>query len=555
MENLPKITSSKITSLEATSREVTSRGVTSPEVTSRQVASSKTILPQIVFLKKLVYFMFMAVFLSSCDFKMTAGTADACESVGDILRMSQLTQLYIPEEVSLAPEDIAQTNTGVAGGMGAMPEKQWGIASQMVRAIPIITKGTVEKIYKNATSNAEYQGIVTAAFLLSAIIYAACLAVGAAHIDAWEIIKKIVMFGVIFALITDWDIFNTFIFAPSNYLVDGMIALFGNLFTSQEFGGFNGIFAGADKILSVIFSSGFHKIIAASIVSGFGGFFMGLMLFFLFFTLFSVVLDVVKIFLVAYIGRILLLAILPIILLSLLFANTKSIFDGWLEQFMNLTLQPIMQVAALGLMFAIIIGLFPSIYPQDLYSDQGKEVYVCFMKGPILPFHWYYFVEGRLPDKNLLERFLSNRTGLMFVEGVLNTQKMASGAPLNFNIATMMVVLGMLTIRVPEALRSAVAGMAKTPGQTLPVEVVKDIAKWVGNLAGWVAGQFSDGVKIPGLGGKKEGLFKDIANLAGGTTKRRNIIANILNPSDSEGGSKIVNLKDTVAKIVNVKKP
>ena len=528
MENLPKTTSSKITSLEATSWEVTS-----PEVTSRQVASSKTILPQIVFLKKLVYFMFMAVFLSSCDLKMTAGTADACESVGDILRMSQLTQLYIPEEVSLAPEDISKTNTGVAGGMGDMPEKQWGIASQMVRAIPIITKGTVEKIYKNATSNAEYQGIVTAAFLLSAIIYAACLAVGAAHIDAWEIIKKIVMFGVIFALIPDWDVFNTFIFAPSNYLVDGMIALFGNLFTSQEFGGFNGIFAGADKILSVIFSSGFHKIIAASIVSGFGGFFMGLMLFFLFFTLFSVVLDVVKIFLVAYIGRILLLAILPIILLSLLFANTKSIFDGWLEQFMNLTLQPIMQVAALGLMFAIIIGLFPSIYPQDLYSDQGKEVYVCFMKGT-LPFNWYYFVEGGLPDESSYKG-----VELAYInDPVINTQKMASGPPLNFNVATLLV-LGMLTIQMPKVWESITAGMAKTPGQTLQLEkVVKNIARLGGKLAGWAAGLLPDGVKIPGLGGKKGLSLNKIANLAG-TTKRRNIV-------------NLKNLKE-VAKIVNLK--
>lgn len=533
MENLPKITSSKITSLEATSWEVTSRRVTSPEVTSRQVASSKTILPQIVFLKKLVYFMFMAVFLSSCDLKGTAGTADACQSVAEILHMSQLTQLYIPEEVSLAPEDIAQTNTGASGGMGAMPEKQWGIASQMVRAIPIITKGTVEKIYKNATSNAEYQGIVTAAFLLSAIIYAACLAVGAAHIDAWEIIKKIVMFGVIFALITDWDVFNTFIFAPSNYLVDGMIALFGNLFTSQEFGGFNGIFAGADKILSVIFSSGFHKIIAASIVSGFGGFFMGLMLFFLFFTLFSVVLDVVKIFLVAYIGRILLLAILPIILLSLLFANTKSIFDGWLEQFMNLTLQPIMQVAALGLMFAIIIGLFPSIYPQDLYSDQGKEVYVCFMKGT-LPFNWYYFVEGGLPDESSYKG-----VELAYInDPVINTQKRASGPPLDGIKVASVGIIGGLTMGIIGVVASITAGMAKTPGQTLPGKVVQDIAKWVGKLAGWVAGQFSDGVKIPGLG--KKGLsLNNIANLAG-TTKRRNI--------------DIANLKDTIIeKIVNLK--
>jgi len=82
----------------------------------------------------------------------------------------------------------------------------------------------------------------------------------------------------------------------------------------------------------------------------------------------------IKVYLFAFIARHVLYALGPIFLTFALFTQTRSLFDGYIEQLINFSLQPVFLFIFLGLFHSVLAGFASEMYLEDLTDAKRFSV-------------------------------------------------------------------------------------------------------------------------------------------------------------------------------------
>ncbi|MCP5361757.1 MAG: type IV secretion system protein [Hyphomicrobiales bacterium] len=109
-----------------------------------------------------------------------------------------------------------------------------------------------------------------------------------------------------------------------------------------------------DYTFSLIWNFKLVKVFLACLVAGFSGWIYMLILGFAMFMYVSVMFNMMFIFIISFVARSFLYAIAPIFFTFALFRQTRSLFDGWLQQVINFMLQPILLFVFIGFFHAMI---------------------------------------------------------------------------------------------------------------------------------------------------------------------------------------------------------
>lgn len=247
-----------------------------------------------------------------------------------------------------------------------------GVVTYLALKIKENVLDSAQQVFEKITGDENYKNILNGMSLLFVMFYGAAIALGLVQMSQADLVIRVVKLGFIYALLASWDDFfelaASFFEAIANDLTGVMTsAITGSDIASQDVLGFID-----DKVLPFLFSPKFAVTIGAISTAGTaaGPMLAMLLLSVVLAYLWSLVIGV-QIFILSAIARALLYAVAPVFIIMLLFQQTKSLFDAWLKQLINFSLQPVLLVSFMAFFNGIFFNFLDNLF---------KEKYrVCFV--------------------------------------------------------------------------------------------------------------------------------------------------------------------------------
>lgn len=256
-----------------------------------------------------------------------------------------------------------------------------GIITWVVDKVTEVVEDASEKMYEAISEDDEYRAIVGICITLSVMFYAGAIMLGMSQLNAYSGLLFAMKVVLIYNFAVNWDDFQFYILDTLEAFIRDGVNMAANTFSDYE--SFDNsdpnltvlgkvtVIGEMDKMISILWDFRMFKIVMALMLTGITGFFWGLSLFgFIIFYLLAV-LEVIKIYLLALIGRYVLYALGPIFLTFLLFNQTRSLFDGWMKTLISFTLQPVFLFLFVGMFNAVIAGFMNTIFLPEL-TDPDK---------------------------------------------------------------------------------------------------------------------------------------------------------------------------------------
>jgi len=298
----------------------------------------------------------------------------------------------------------------------------YGIVTWVVQKVTGVVKNASLKIYLKIAINLDFRFLVTMMMTLAVLIFAASVLLGMIQANGYNLLVFVIKLIIIYHLSINYIHFYSYVIQTfeaivadtmmlssltfSDYLsVDPTIiclGLFGQacdvLSIVENMFGFNlgntllgwfpegdladitkkfFLFNAFDDTISMFFDVRMWKLTLALGGTGMTGFFWALMLLLMNVIYLFAVIAAIKVYLLSYIARWALYGLGPIFISFALFKQTKSLFDGWLQQLISFTLQPVLLFIFLGMFQSIISGLATQIY-IDMGNNSEFEMYeIC----------------------------------------------------------------------------------------------------------------------------------------------------------------------------------
>lgn len=129
-----------------------------------------------------------------------------------------------------------------------------------------------------------------------------------------------------------------------------------------------------DQIVQVVFSPRMFVTIVGTFSTGPYGIMMAMALLWSVFQLFMCLLKAVQIYVLAIVMKAILIGLSPVFFPMILFSRTKQVFQGWINQLVNFSLQPILLFAFLAFFANLVASAARDMLPED-------DVHMCYVKA------------------------------------------------------------------------------------------------------------------------------------------------------------------------------
>jgi len=418
-----------------------------------------------------IIFLTLTLSLTSC-----MGPVDG--SSGECVKMEGIFQ--IPPESCVEGDVCKPTSLFIENADG----DKVGITTFIVQTMTTIMSAASDNIFSTVATDTNWRNLVHTTMSVALSFYVIAAMFGIASTAPYNVIKKMIVFILIWSFATNMGFFNLIVRDFFEGLVQSFVFILNNMFSdtpSADSGAvITKMFEIIDNTMSMFVSFDFFKLLLAAVTTTSFGWLYALFFLWLSWNYMFALFEAVKIYILALIARFLLYALAPLFIVFALFDQTKSIFQGWLEQVINFTLQPIFVFAFISMYHQLINGFMGSIILD-------KTMAVCFrpfleVGGGFFPILWFYRLGG-------------GAAGQAVIQG--------SDADLPFNIWAIisMVFLAMLmksmmrwSVEVAGRLSGGVATVGNLPVKG--VDMLKQGAAAVPRAAGAYAVGFFGGNKV-----------------------------------------------------------
>ena len=247
----------------------------------------------------------------------------------------------------------------------------------VIKVITTTLDGMAEQVYEFIIRDTSYQDAVAALVILYIAIYGAMIMFNMVSTKGGEAVLRLVKIGVLFSFVSPggWAFFNDFVLTFFLGGLNEVITLFSNIALGRsdavpdpdEPANVAAILA---QPLGLVLSPQLYAVLLAMLFTGpYGWAFVLLMLWALSIFFFAI-LAALGTYLKALVGLYFLFALAPIFFAFLLFAETKHLCEGWLNQLIGFTLRPIFVFSFLGFFFVMMMAALQSIL----------EIPVCYVR-------------------------------------------------------------------------------------------------------------------------------------------------------------------------------
>lgn len=245
-----------------------------------------------------------------------------------------------------------------------------------------------------------FQNVIRTVMALSIAFYGLAILLGVAVPNLYDTLMRFLKIGIILMLVSNWDFFYDTVVQFFEVITESLIAIFTDAFlpdstrntvgpvavpkldpkikVSESFGFAYGI---VDKIAYSFMTLKFWRIFLAMLFTGGQGAIYALFLLAVVFIYLLAMFRAVYMYIISLIAKALLFSMAPIFLTFLMFNQTKSLFDNWIRQIVNFSLQPILIFAFLAFFSGLIFMTLAAGFNQP-----GKETWVCYTAIEKIPF-------------------------------------------------------------------------------------------------------------------------------------------------------------------------
>ena len=254
-------------------------------------------------------------------------------------------------------------------------EMQAGIITQSIDYIKSVVHGAMEDMYRGIIRDSGFQDALSAAFTLSIIVFGVSFMFGIVPFTLGQALVRILKISVIYAATAGggFAFFNEY---AIRFFSDGVDDIIGDIITIATGNTISGMamwqtsatpqpFRELEAIAISILSPQMMSTLIASFTTGVMGPAMGTLLGAGIIAFLLMVVEAMKVYCISMIARAFLLGLAPIFLVFLLFQKTQHIFDGWLNQLVNYSLQPILLFAFISFYMVLLNSSSQNILSVD----------------------------------------------------------------------------------------------------------------------------------------------------------------------------------------------
>jgi type IV secretory pathway VirB6-like protein len=246
----------------------------------------------------------------------------------------------------------------------ATPSSTGGIVNQLSAMVSGKLTLLMQNMYETIIKDSGYQGAYYAAVLLSFTIYGVMILFNLASTKPIEIFKRLVKLSILAMFLnpaTGWVFFQEYFVSFFWGMMNELLAVFnsiaiGSPVTAAPAGQISTAPLGLlNAALQIIFSMKFVIMIITCIFTSSYGLAYAILIMLAVMNIMRCIVGAVATYFKSMIALTFLFGLAPIFIPLVLFAETRKIFQGWLNQVINLTLQPIMLFAFISF-FMVMIG-------------------------------------------------------------------------------------------------------------------------------------------------------------------------------------------------------
>ncbi len=285
---------------------------------------------------------------------------------------------------------------------GANCKSEEGIIEWMDGKITGSVKMASLLVWLKLTLNVEFRWLLSMMLTVSVLLFAGSILLGMTQASGYNIVMYMFKLIIIYQLAVNYIYFNIYVVQSfesllsdvmsataltfSDYVststkgaclgVFGSVAcdipgtitslfgidIFSLLHISSSTAGSVMLFGAMDNMLSRIFDFHLWQLILGLLSMGKTGIFYSVMVFAMIVAYFGTVVIAIKTYFMAEIARWVLYGLAPLFLSFALFNQTRSLFDGWLQQLINYTLQPVFLFIFLGMFHSMLSGFMTQLY-------------------------------------------------------------------------------------------------------------------------------------------------------------------------------------------------
>lgn len=254
-----------------------------------------------------------------------------------------------------APARICTHNPGFAPVYAA---PGMGIVSGVIASIRLILDGLAQNLYNSVILNPSFRVAATSALTLYVIIYGILFTFGMTQVTLMDFLVRCVKIGIVGALITpgSWTFFYNYVGVFFIEGTDELLELMASIATGTPLdpGGHAYPFAVIDNAIADLASPRMMAIMIATLLTGPYGLVLILIMLMGVGRFIGAILQAAWVYLMSLVVKIFLFALAPIFFIFLLFGRTRNLFDGWLNQLISASLQPIFLFAFFAF-FAVLV--------------------------------------------------------------------------------------------------------------------------------------------------------------------------------------------------------
>ncbi len=255
------------------------------------------------------------------------------------------------------------------------PDSGMGLVSSVIDRVQTPLADVASKTFQGIVGNPDFKNALRIAATIYVAVYGLFFTFGMVQITVHDLMVRLCKIAIINVLISPnaWTYFNNYVVKFFNGAVDDIIKNVSAIAVNQS-GTAVGSLMGSpfdplDQALVYLASSKMAVTLLATFATGPYGFVIGLILAMSIGSFLKALFNALYIYVMAYVIRTLMFGMAPLFIVCILFSRTRHLFDGWLNQIINATLQPIF----LFTFFAFFVLLIRSCLEQVLATP------VCWM--------------------------------------------------------------------------------------------------------------------------------------------------------------------------------
>ena len=222
-----------------------------------------------------------------------------------------------------------------------------GLISGIVRTLTLPLEQMARLMFNAITNNPGYQNVLRIASSIYVAIFGIFFMFGMIQITVHDLFMRFIKLGIINVLLSanSWDFFYTVVVRFFNDGVTKIIEFITAVGYSNTLGGFPAAtgdpFFPMDQALITVVSTKMVVTLIATFFTGPYGMVIGFILLMSLGSFLKSIFQALWVYVMALVIRTLMFGLAPIFLACMLFSRTRHLFEGWLNQIVNSSLQPI----------------------------------------------------------------------------------------------------------------------------------------------------------------------------------------------------------------------